>query len=169
MVLSQWPCFTWKFSMIWFHKFLKLIFRSRHHVLGICTQYWRKLPNLTAFLDIFLLLKKSSSIEHTHKVLIIVLFIYFQGKIQFSRCIWFIWLSGCLETKCSAILLSKMESLFFSLSKFIKFHMSFLKVWPFFLQILHQSSMSWNITPLHFSSSNIIYFGQQEPIKVLTF
>ena len=24
MILSHWPCFTWKFLMIWFHKILKL-------------------------------------------------------------------------------------------------------------------------------------------------
>ena len=35
-----------------------------------------------------------------------------------------------------------------------------------FLQILHHSSESWNITPLHFFISNIIYFVQNEPIKV---
>ena len=26
MMLSLWPCFTWKFFIIWFHKILKLIF-----------------------------------------------------------------------------------------------------------------------------------------------
>ena len=31
---------------------------------------------------------------------------------------------------------------------------------------MHQSSMSWEITPLYFFSSNNIYFAQQEPIKV---
>ena len=38
-----------------------------------------------------------------------------------------------------------------------------------FLQILHYSSMSWEITPLYFFSSNNIYFAQKEPIKVKTF
>ena len=33
------------------------------------------------------------------------------------------------------------------------------------LQILHQSSVPTNITPLDFVSSNIIYFGQRQPIK----
>ena len=35
-----------------------------------------------------------------------------------------------------------------------------------FLQILHHSSVSWKITPPHFFRSNILYFAQNEPIKV---
>ena len=35
-----------------------------------------------------------------------------------------------------------------------------------FIQILRQCSMSWKITPLHFLSSNLIYFGQKYPIEV---
>ena len=35
-----------------------------------------------------------------------------------------------------------------------------------FLQILHHSSVSWDITPLYFFSWNFIYFQQKEPIKV---
>ena len=35
-----------------------------------------------------------------------------------------------------------------------------------FLQILHQSSVSWDTTPLYFFSWNFIYFQQKEPIKV---
>ena len=38
-----------------------------------------------------------------------------------------------------------------------------------FFQILHHSLMSWMITPLYFFGSNIIYFGQKEPIKVQIF
>ena len=38
-----------------------------------------------------------------------------------------------------------------------------------FLQILHQSSVSWKITPLHSFSSNNKYFAQKEPIKVKIF
>ena len=37
------------------------------------------------------------------------------------------------------------------------------------LQILHPPSLSWNITPLHFFSSNNIYFAEKEPIKVKVF
>ena len=38
-----------------------------------------------------------------------------------------------------------------------------------FLQILHHSWMSWEITPLYFFSSNNIYFAQKQPIKVKGF
>ena len=37
--------------------------------------------------------------------------------------------------------------------------------WSAFLQNLHNSSVSRNITPLYFCSSNNIYFGHKEPIK----
>ena len=35
-----------------------------------------------------------------------------------------------------------------------------------FIQILHHSSVSWDLTPLYFFSWNLIYFQQKEPIKV---
>ena len=38
-----------------------------------------------------------------------------------------------------------------------------------FLQILRKSSVALNITPLYFLSSNIIYYGQKQPIKVYMF
>ena len=37
--------------------------------------------------------------------------------------------------------------------------------WPVFLQNLHNSSLSWKITPLYFCSSNNMYFEHKEPIK----
>ena len=37
------------------------------------------------------------------------------------------------------------------------------------LQILYPSSVSWNIIPLYFFSSNKIYFAQKKPIKVKLF
>ena len=36
----------------------------------------------------------------------------------------------------------------------------------FFLQILHHSSVSWDINPLYYFSWNFIYFKQKEVIKV---
>ena len=45
--------------------------------------HWGKLPNLTSFLEIFFSLKNNDSVEHVSKVLLIVLFIYSQGKIKF--------------------------------------------------------------------------------------
>ena len=77
-MLSHWSCFTWKFFMIWFHKILKLIFQTQPSChRNICTEHWRKLPNLTAFLEIYLYLKNNDSIKHVYKVLLNVLFIYF--------------------------------------------------------------------------------------------
>ena len=35
-----------------------------------------------------------------------------------------------------------------------------------FIQILHHCSVSWKINRLYFSSSNLIYFGQKEPIEL---
>ena len=92
------------------------------------TEHWRKLPNFTTFLEIFLYLKNNNSVEHVQNVLLIVLFIIFKVKQSFhtayggSVCFEFLfWFS-------SAVLLSKMKSLFISLWKFAKFLMSFLKV-----------------------------------------
>ena len=49
-------------------------------------------------------------------------------------------------------------------SKFTKF-LSFLKQKNCF-QILHHSSVLWDITPLYFFGWNCTYFQQKEPIKV---
>ena len=43
--------------------------------------------------------------------------------------------------------------------------MSFFKPLVGFLQNLHNSSVSWKITPLYFCNSNNICFGHKEPIK----
>ena len=50
-------------------------------------------------------------------------------------------------------------------SKLTKF-LPILKQRIVFLQVLHHSSVSWDITPLCFFSRNFIYFQQKEPIKV---
>ena len=93
----NWPCFTWKFFMIWFHKILKLIFQKQPSFpRNICTEHWRKLPNLKAFLEIFLYLKSNDSVEHVLRVLLIMLFIYFRGKIKISHYIWSIYLCRIL-------------------------------------------------------------------------
>ena len=54
MVLSHWPCFSWKFFMIWFQKIFKLIFQKQPSCpRNICTENWRKL--LDSFLGNFLI------------------------------------------------------------------------------------------------------------------
>ena len=65
MMLSHWPCFAWKFFMVWFHKILKLIFQKQpSYHRNICTEYCRKAPIFTAFLEIFLYFKNNDSVEH---------------------------------------------------------------------------------------------------------
>ena len=113
IMLSHLPCFTWKFFMIWFHKILKLIFKKQPSCsTNICTKHWRKLPNLTAFLEIFLFLKNKDSVKHVKKVLLIVLSIYFEDKIKFSHCIWSIWLFWILFLFSSAIYFLKWNRYF---------------------------------------------------------
>ena len=44
MMLSNWPCFTWKFFLITFHKILKLIFQKQPSCpRNICTNHRREL------------------------------------------------------------------------------------------------------------------------------
>ena len=84
------------------------------------------------------------------KVLLIALFIYFQGKIKFSHSIssiCFFWIFILI----SAILLSKMKSLFSSLWKFAKFFMSFLKV-----QLSFPSHFASNFTAIKHNSSALL-------------
>ena len=142
MMLSHWPCFTWRLFMIWFHKILKLIFQMQLLCSrNICLEHWKKLPNLTVFLDIFLNLKNNDSVEHVYKVLLIELFIYFRGRINFSHCIWSIWLFWIV-----------IEIIIFqSVNKNLpNSSCHFRKHEPIFLQILHLSSLPSNITPLYF-------------------
>ena len=62
MMLSHWPCYTWKFFMIWFRKIPKVNFQKPwSSPRNICTEHI--LPHLTAFLEIFLSLKKENSVE----------------------------------------------------------------------------------------------------------
>ena len=62
-----------------------------------------------------------------------------------------------------------MKSLFFSLWKFVDFSCQLSKHKSVFLEILHQSSVSSNISTRYLFSSNIIYFGKTEPIKEKVF
>ena len=52
---------------------------------------------------------------------------------------------------------------------FPNFSCQFWKQKSIFLQILYQFSLPSNITTLYFLNSNIIYFGQRQPIKVVIF
>ena len=58
MILSHWPCFSWKVFIISFHKIPNFTFQKWTSCpRNICTEYWRKPP-------IFLYLKNKDSIQH---------------------------------------------------------------------------------------------------------
>ena len=131
MLLSHWPCFTWTFLIIWSHKILKLIFQKQPSCpRKICTEHWRKLSNLTAFLEIFLCLKKNdvwkvllivisfifkvSKVFTLHLVDLVVLNLYFNLVPPFYFLKWSRYFSACEQ-------------------KFAKFFMSFLKAQVRFL------------------------------------
>ena len=82
-----------------------------------------------------------------------MLFIYFQGKIKFSRCIWLICCFEFLFWFSSDIFLSKMKSPFFSLWKFSKFLMSFLEV-----QVNFPSNFASIVCPI---KHNYVLFGSK--------
>ena len=64
MMLSHWPCFTWKLFSICFYKILKLIFQKQPPFpRNICTKHWIKPPIFTAFLGVFLYLN-NDSVKH---------------------------------------------------------------------------------------------------------
>ena len=44
-------------------------------------------------------------------------------------------------------------------------HVIFQTTSQFFLQILQESSVSWNVTPLYFFKSNVVYFEQKAQSK----
>ena len=161
MMLSHWPCFTWKFFMIWFHKILKLIFQKPpSSPRNKCTEHWRKLPNFTAFLEIFLYLSKNNDfVEHVPKFLLIVLFIYLVDLVVLDFYFYLVPPFNFL----------KWNRYFSAWENLENSSCNFWKHDSVFLQILHHPSVSWNITPLYFLSSNIRYFPRKEPIKVQIF
>ena len=86
--------------------------------------------------------------------MLIVLCIYFQGKIKFSHCIWSIYLFRILIFICSAILLSRMKLLFFSLWKFAKLLMLFCKA-----QVSFPSNFASIFSAIKYNSS-ILFLAQ---------
>ena len=147
MILSHWPCFTWKLLIIWFHKNLKLIFQKpRSSPRNKCIEYWRELWKFSYTLrttimhnmcKTFCLLCYSSISKLKQS--------FHTACDQYSRFEILFWFS-------STILFSKVKSLSFSLWKIAKVLIPFLKAQVIFLQILHQSSVLSNITPLYFFS-----------------
>ena len=126
-MMLHWPWFTWKF--------LKLFLRKPSCPRNICTEHWRKLPNLIAFLKIYLYLKSKNNdfVKNVSKVLLNVPFIYF------------------------------------SLCKFAKFLMSFLKA-----QVIFPSNFASIFSAIKHNSSAFFLLKHcilwsKEPIKVQIF
>ena len=114
----------------------------------------KKLPNLTAFLEIFLYLKSNDSVEH-------YLCYSFISKVKYS----FHTASGWSGFSVLPFYVLKWNCNFWTCEILPNFSCHFWKqVWVL-LQILHQSSVPTNIIPLYFFRSNIIYFRQKQPIK----
>ena len=138
-MLSHWPSFTWKFFMIWFHKMLKLIFQTQPSChRNICTEHWRKLPNLTLSSK-FSCTLRTRILQNMCKMFCeLCCSFIFKIKLSFytaygrSGCFEFLFWFGYV------ILLSKIKCLFFSLWKVAIFSKSFWKHNSVLLQILHQ-------------------------------
>ena len=60
-----------------FTKFLNWFLKQPSCPKNICTEHWRILSNLTAFLEIYLYLKNSDSAKNVRKGFLNALFIYF--------------------------------------------------------------------------------------------
>ena len=206
---------------------------------NVCTEQWKKLPNLIAFLEIYLYLKNNDSVKHVLRVLLNVLFIYFslckfaiqstqicqlphlQCHQTYLPCTFFSSNIICFgqrsQLKSKIFIFSSAQvkipqipdvnfSWNFASFFIVMTHNSFVNLklihfllgkgsyrspnfdtfkcsgenlpnfsylfsnhWSVFLQNLHNSSVSWKITPLYFCSSNNIYFGHKEPIKTQIF
>ena len=165
-MMLHWPWFTWKF--------LKLFLRKPSCPRNICTEHWRKLPNLIAFLKIYLYLKSKNNdfVKNVSKVLLNVPFIYFTAyaNLPNSSCHFWKHKSFFLQTLHQSSLPSNITPLhFFLLKHCILWSKEPIKVQIFEifeclgqnlsnssfqfwneksipLQILHYSSLSWHIT-----------------------
>ena len=99
-----------------------------------------------------------------------MLFIYFQGKIKCSHCIWSICLFWIFFFDLVPAFYFLNWNLYFSAYENLpNSSCHFSKYKSVFLHILHQSSLLSNITPLQFFSSSNLCFAQKEPIKVKIF
>ena len=101
-----------------------------------------------------------------------MIFIYFPCKKEVFTLylVVLVLLNFCLFLFSFAILLSKMKSIFQLVNKNLQnSSCDFRKYQWVSRQIFHQSSWQSNIAPLYFFSSNIIYYGQKQPIKMQIF
>ena len=80
------------------------------------------------------------------------------SSVNFKFIPFLLWTKGSLQS-------SNFDTFKCSGENLPNFSYLFLNHWSVFLQNLHNSSVSWKITPLYFCSSNNIYFGHKESIK----
>ena len=154
MMMSHWPCFTWKIFMIWFHKILKWIFQKQPSCSrNICTEHWRKPPISTAFLEqrfwracvksfgncAINLFPRWNEVFTLHLVDLVALNFDFDLTLPYYFLKWNRYYSACENLPNSSCHLWK-----------------------------HKLVPS-NITTLYFLSTNIICFGQKQPIKMQVF
>ena len=122
--------------MVWPHKILKLIFQKQSLCpRNKCTDHWRKLPNLTAFLEIFLNLKNNNSVE--------------RGGQPNAY--------DCIQGGKGGLILAIFEGTYYvddPLGQNSRNFYGFLNKKSVFLQILYHSSVTWDIIPLYFFSQN---------------
>ena len=81
------------------------------------------------------------------------------SPVNFKLIHFLLWIKGCHQSP-------NFETFKCSGENFPNFSCHFWKQKSVFVQILHQYSVPSNITPLYCFSSNIIYFGQRQPIIV---
>ena len=175
-MLSHWPYFTWKFFVILFHKILRLIFEKQPSCpRNVCTKHWRKLPNLTVFLDIFLYL---SLLVLNFDFDLVLPFYFLKWSCYFIACgnlpnsLCHFWKQKLvfLEILHQSSVPSNITSLYFFSSKIIYFgqkepiKMQIFQTFKYLgknssncgvnfdksipPQMLHHTSLLWQITPL---------------------
>ena len=103
------------------------------------------------------------------KVLLIVLFIYFQGKIVFTQHLVNLIVLKFYFDLVLLFYFLKFNHYFSACESLPNSSCHFWKHKTVFLQILYQPLVPSDITPRYSFSSNIIYFAQNQPIKVQTF
>ena len=132
---------------------------------NICTESWRKLPDLTAFLEIFIYLKNNDYVEHMKNVLLVIksykkVIKSFHTASCHSDCFELLFLFS------SAILLLKWNRYFTACENLPNSSCHFSKHKSVSLQILHQYSVPSNIAPLYLFLARTRYtLVKSSPLK----
>ena len=81
------------------------------------------------------------------------------SSVSFKLIHFLLWIKGSYQSPSSETFKCSGEKLPYSSCHLLNYR-------SVFLQILHQSSVSWKITRLYIFRSNVIYLAQKEPVKV---